>query len=79
MQVGVHGCHSLISDRNVFKSQDSSLQVGFMVGGGNMVTAFHTASGGSWLLSQSSAFIIQNNKILLCMLVVIVMYKLMYI
>ncbi len=29
----VHGCQafSLISDRNVFKNQDSSLQVGFMV------------------------------------------------
>ncbi len=44
MQVGVHGCYALISDRNVFKESGFIFASWVMVGGGNMVTAFHTSS-----------------------------------
>ncbi len=44
LQVGVHGCQALISDRNVFKESGFIFASWVMVGGGNMVTAFHTAS-----------------------------------
>ncbi len=57
LQVGGHGCHALISDRNVFKESDSSLQVGVhgcqaLISDRNVFkeSGFIVASWGTWLL-----------------------------